>query len=487
MKKIIVGTSIMVVAVLSSCTKKVEQITPIDRITPDVIFTDAARTEAEVVGAYDGLQSPNFLSGRALVYADLLGEDVIDKNGFFGDFPRFTSLGNSAIAGDMWTAAYAAIARANRGLDNIRPAVVGEAKAKQLMAECKFVRAIAHFYLVNFYAQGYHFTADASHPGVPYVTKSFTYNDPAGNMPRASVRSNYDNIIKDLTEALADLPQTHANINLTRSRATKAAAASLLSRVYLYKEDWTNTKAIAGRVIAGEYGTFSLNTNPAGVFGTGRYTTAESVFSIANSVNDNPNTNNALPQHYYETGRGDLTVSQLFRNTVTNPYYLADDKRRALILANTMAANSGNFYTAKYPDVATRADWAPIIRYAEVLLNYAEASARLATGIDTDALQKLNLVRDRALPDPATQTYTVASFAGKQELINAILGERRIELAFEGHRYFDLKRTKQGIARIDSDRTTVITIAYGSDKYILPIPQAEVDKSQKVLQQNPGY
>ena len=156
-------------------------------------------------------------------------------------------------------------------------------------------------------------------------------------------------------------------------------------------------------------------------------------------------------------------------------------------MANTKTANAGNFYTNKYPDVATRADWAPIIRYAEVLLNYAEASARLAAAVDADAVAKLNLVRNRSLADPATQAYTVASFATKQDLINAILAERRIELAFEGHRYFDLKRTKQSFVRIDADRTTQITATYGSDKYILPIPQTEVDKSDGILKQNKGY
>jgi starch-binding outer membrane protein, SusD/RagB family len=486
MKKIL-NSSVILMVLITACTKKVKEIQPIDRITPDVVYTSAARAEAAVVGAYDGLQSAEFLSGRALIYADLLGDDVIDFNGFFGDFPKYNMLANNGIAANMWSAGYNAIARANRAIAGISPAIVGDAKSKQLVAECKFVRALAHFYLVNFYAQGYTFTADASHPGIPYITESYTTNDPAGNVPRATVKQVYDAMIKDLTEALTDLPSTQSTLSLTKTRATKAAAASLLSRVYLYKEDWASAKTIAGRVIAGEFGTFSLNASPGGVFGPGKYTTAETIFSIPNSVNDNPNTNNALPQHYAELGRGDLTVSQLFRNSATNPYFLADDKRRALILANTKTANAGNFYTAKYPDVATRADWAPIIRYAEVLLNYAEASARLASGVDADALSKLNMVRNRSLADPTTQAYTVASFATKQDLINAILAERRIELAFEGHRYFDLKRTKQSFVRIDSDRTTQITATYGSDKYILPIPQTEVDKSQGVLKQNQGY
>ncbi len=485
--KVFIYYLLLVSALLSACTKKVQDITPIDRITPDLVFSTPARMEAAVVGAYDGLQSAEFLSGRTLIYADLLGDDVIDKNNFFADFARFNMLANNGLAANMWSAGYNAIARANRAKVGIEanPGIVSPAKAKEFIAETKFVRAIAHFYLVNFYAQGYTFTADASHPGIPYVTSSFTTNDPAGNVPRATVKQVYDNILLDLNDALTDLPLAQANLSLTKTRGTKAAAAALLSRVYLYKEDWTNAKTIAGRIISGEFGTFTLNASPNGVFGPGKYTTAETIFSIPNSANDNPNTNNALPQHYYETGRGDLTVSQLFLNASTDPYFAADDKRRTLILANTMPSNSGNFYTAKYPDVATRADWAPVIRYAEVLLNYAEAGARLAAGVDADAISKLNMVRDRSRV--SAPQYTVASFVTKQDLINAILAERRIELAFEGHRYFDLKRTKSSYTRIDSDRTTVITATYGTDKYILPIPQAEVDKSLGILKQNPGY
>jgi hypothetical protein len=487
MKKIINYSVLASLLFMTACTKKVEEITPIDRINPDLLFSTPARMEAAVVGAYDGLQSAEFLSGRTLIYADLLGDDVIDKNGFFGDFARFNMLANNGIPANMWNAGYNAIARANRAKAGIEanPGVVSATKSKEFIAETKFVRALAHFYMVNFYAQGYNFTADASHPGIPYITTSYTTNDPAGNVPRNTVKQVYDFVIQDLNEALADLPMVQANISLTKTRATKAAAAAILSRVYLYKEDWANAKTMAGRIIAGEFGTFALTTNPDGVFGPGRYTTSETIFSIPNSANDNPNTNNALPQHYFETGRGDLTVSQLFRNAATNPYFAADDKRRALILANSQPANSGNFYTAKYPDVATRADWAPIIRYAEVLLNYAEASARIAAGVDADAVTKLNLVRDRARV--SAPQYTVASFATKQDLINAILAERRIELAFEGHRYFDLKRTKTSYTRIDSDRTTVLTATYGTDKYILPIPQGEVDKSLGVLKQNNGY
>lgn len=134
----------------------------------------------------------------------------------------------------------------------------------------------------------------------------------------------------------------------------------------------------------------------------------------------------------------------------------------------------------------TRADWAPIVRYAEILLTYAEATARLAPTVDADPIAKLNLVRDRSRV--TAPQYTVASFATKDALIAAIVAERRIELAFEGHRYFDLARLKMNVTnKLDSDKVSPISINYGANKYIFPIPQGEVDKSQGVLVQNTGY
>ena len=273
----------------------------------------------------------------------------------------------------------------------------------------------------------------------------------------------------------------------SKTRATKAAAAAFLARVHLYKGDYANAKLISLNVINGQYGTFALNTSPGGAFGPSNYQTAESIWSIPNSTTDNPNTNNALPQHYFPSGRGDLAISTNFRDVATNPYFAIDDRRRNLIIPGTTATTALNFFTNKYPDVATRSDWAPILRYAEVLLTYAEASAQVATGIDADAVTRLNLVRDRARV--SSVQYTTASFATKTDLVNAILGERRIELAFEGHRFWDIMRVKGAVSnKFDGDGVTALPVqAFGANKSILPIPQAEVDKSAGKLVQNPGY
>lgn len=485
-KKII--TSTIVIITLVSCEKKVLEIIPNDRISAVGAFSTPTKIENAVLGGYNALQSANFLSGRALIYVDLLAEDTYDRTLFFGDIARYTMLSNNAVAAGVWNAGYSTIVTANRNAENVSAnvGIITAAKAKELVAECLFVRAVSHFYLVNFFAQPYNFTPGATHIGIPIITENFTTNDPAANKPRATVAAVYSSIINDLTTALADLPASYSTVYATKTRATKAAAAALLARVHLYKEDYANAKLVSQNIINGQFGTFALRPTPNGAFGPGNYQTNETIWSIPSNVSDNPGTNNALPQHYSGAGRADLPVSPSFLSINTNPYFALDDRRRTMI-ANGVGAASSTLYTTKYPDVATRADWAPIIRYAEVLLINAEASANIATGVDPDAVTKLNMVRDRSRI--SAPQYSVLSFANKTMLLDAIIGERRIELAYEGHRFWDLMRTKRSVSnKYDTDGIAVLPVLTpGSNKAVFPIPQTEIDKSRNVLVQNPGY
>lgn len=487
----ILYTFLLIAVVGSSCHKQVLDIDPQNLLDSELAYSTPAKIEANVIATYDGLQSKDFLSGRALVYIDLLGDDIYDRNNFFTELPRFNLLSNSGLVSGVWTAGYDAIARANRAIAGVteNSSKLTGTKAKEFIAECKFVRAVANFYLVNFFAQPYNFTADASHMGIPIITKSFTYNDPEANQPRSTVAEVYAVIIKDLTEALADLPLAYTgytnNTYHTKTRGTKAAASAILSRVYLYKGDYANAKKFSKDIIDGVYGTYGLNPNVNTVFvsGTSQYTTNETIWSIPANINDNPNSNVSLSQHYSPTSRADLAVSSIFLDDTKNKYFSADDKRRALIITGTGPLASTRF-TGKY---TTLTDWAPIMRYAEILLTYAEAQARTTATIDADALAKLNLVRDRARV--SKPQYTAGSFNNFNDFIDAILGERNVELAFEGHRFWDLMRVKASVTnKFDSDGSTIMPVqAFGSLKNVFPIPQLEVDKSKKVLAQNEGY
>lgn len=489
MKKLLLYTFLAIFVM--ACQKKVTEIIPRDRISSDLAFSTPDKIETSVLGAYNSLQNLNFLSGRTLVYIDLMGNDVFDRGAYFGDLPRFNMLANSGFASSTWNAGYAAIATANRAAVGVaeNETLLPAGKANELVGECLFVRAVAHFYMVNFFAHPYNYSAGATHEGIPVITENFTTNDPAANKPRSSVAEVYSSIIQDLTDAISLLPATYGTVYETKTRATKAAAASLLARVQLYKGDFAVAESICMDIMNGVYGSFDLQSSPAGVFGPGNYQTTETIWSIPNNPNDNPNTNNALPMHYHPNGRADIAVAATFLDAATNPYLPMDDLRRTdmLISGNISDGTQHLLFTGKYPDVGGRADWAPVLRYAEILLIYAECAARTGTGVDVDALNALNQVRNRA--QVSEPSYTAASFTDKDDFIAAIMGERRIELAFEGHRFWDMMRTNTAVTdKYDNDGVSLLPVLNpGTDKAIFPIPQAEIDKSGGVLKQNNSY
>lgn len=191
--------------------------------------------------------------------------------------------------------------------------------------------------------------------------------------------------------------------------------------------------------------------------------------------------------HYNATdrgGRNDLVVSQTF---LTLPGFAKDDKRRGLLYQEVPTPNDTVTYTNKYPDVVGRADWAPIIRYPEVLLTAAEASVRVSGVVDQPSVDLLDSVRNRSL-GPTGIPYTVLSFANAQAFLNAVILERRIELAFEGHSIGDILRLKQNVTgKQRDDYSAMPDEPYGADHLIFPIPAYDVKLYNGKLTQNPGY
>jgi hypothetical protein len=283
------------------------------------------------------------------------------------------------------------------------------------------------------------------------------------------VREVYTQIISDLNDAISGLPTTYDDPEFSNTaRATKGAAQALLSRVYLYQATYSQVITLTGQVIAS--GLYALNPDPALTFSP-PYSTPESIFSVAMNTSDNPNTNNAIGQHYSPGGRGDITISPYV--AIPTTLFPANDKRRT----NLVIVSSNIPYTGKYK---TTGDWVPIVRYPEVLLNRAEALAR-TTGLNQESVALLNQVRNRS-KGATTPSYTLGSFADAPALLSAILLERRLELAFEGHRYYDLLRNRQDIPA----HGTIGAIPYGDNRLVLPIPQVDLQNNPNLVQ-NPGY
>ncbi|GAA4515542.1 RagB/SusD family nutrient uptake outer membrane protein [Sphingobacterium thermophilum] len=464
MKKfnILLATALLSTASFVGCEKQVFE-EPYSSLSPADVFSTPERIDKAAVGMYDALQNAEWFGGRVLIYADIRGIDC-GVPSYFGDLPRFNDLtSRNGTVSSAWTAAYRTINEANLFLKNLaaNPGVAKPENEKKYVAEAKFIRALNYFYAVNLWAQPYKFTPDASHLGVPLVlTASDAPFAPENQVARNTVKEVYDQIIKDLTEAAQDLPVAPETRSINSvGRATQGAAQALLARVYLYMQDYNKALEYANKVIASNK--YALNETPEVTFR--EYTTLESIFSVAHNGGDNPNTNNALGQHYAPEKRADIAISPEYVNLME-----ATDLRRK----NLIVEDDQLFYTRKYTGVQ---DWAPVLRYSEVLLIKAEALANLASSVSQEALDLVNTVRERSNATPVTAT-------SKAELIEKILTERRIELAFEGHGIFEFLRTGRNIPA----HATVNEQPFGSDYVVLPIPFTDIQRNPN-LQQNKGY
>ena len=286
-------------------------------------------------------------------------------------------------------------------------------------------------------------------------------------------------VIKDLEEAITDLPATYAALADTRGRATKGAARGLLSRLHLYRGEWAEAAARANEVITATP-TYALAANYAFYDAN----SAEDVFTIEMTTTDNSRTGAGGLASYHRPasagGRGDAPFS-----TSLVQAYLQEPGDKRLAISDSAVASDGprRRFTLKYFDARTNADNTPVIRVTEMYLNRAEALAE-KDGINQESIDLINALRRRA----GLADWTLITFTTKQALVDGILNERRKELAFEGHRRMDLLR--KGLPLRTSGPTAAISKPCdgASPKVILPIPQREIDINPALKgQQNPGY
>ena len=477
--KHIVTSLIIFSLVISACTREKLFEDPLNAVPTATAFGTAERIEKSSTGMYSALQNINWGCGRNFIYCDVQGLDA-NPNTFFGNIGFFNQMRpNDGTITSAWVAAYNTIYTANLFEKNFLPVrdLVTTQKADQYLGEVKFIRAYNYFYLVNFWGQPFTDTikGPAANLGVPLILEAA--DDPfavSTQVPRSTVKQVYDQIEKDLLEAESGLPLNYSGDTYSSvARATKGAARGLLMRMYLYQGNWVKAAAYADANISTNL--YALNTAPEITYKN--FTTKESIWSIAFSGSNNPDRNNALSAHYSPTVRGDVSVS----NALLNLMDTVSDLRFKNLMFNTIrgtgASASKIFWSLKYTSFG---DWVPVIRYAEVLLAKAEALARqgAVSGVaNAEALGLLNQVRKRSNASQLTLTTNL-------ELINAILRERRIELAFEGQSYFDLQRTRQSIpphAGIQNPQP------YGSEYRVFPIPQRDLNIMTTGLEQNPGY
>jgi len=527
-RKMLLIPVFLLVLFFASCEKIID-LKPYSSIDESTAFSTPSLVALSVTGLYNAAELGYYANpvdpayrgypfGAAFVeQGDCRGEDAVNTATFFQLTYTATYDRTTANNVNYWKDCYRLINRANIVIDGVNNAVtnkvITEAQGNMYLGEAYFFRAITHLELLFHFARPYKYTSDASHLGVPYRDKAYTNLtaiDEGTNQGRNTVAECYSKILADLDFAEANLPlKGILTGNAKIVRATKGAAIAYKTRVNLHKWDFANVLAEGAKLMA-YTGTnqYVLTADPNTPFTSG-YSNTESIFSIENSSANNPGVNAALPQIY--NNRHLVCMSPIIWRNMS---WLQDDKRRNAASGGMIGNVGGVIYTNKYKDILNSTDPAPVIRYAEVILNMAEAYCRLAsmTGApDANALLYLNLVRNRSLATPATQAFTAASFADNKALLGAILTERRIEFVMEGRRWPDIHRLQDcpyfpinGIpAKIANASVpaasftlgtpytgalTVVAIPGTDYRFLWPIPQAEVDINPTLAaQQNPGW
>lgn len=340
--------------------------------------------------------------------------------------------------------------------------------ADNIKAQAHALRALTHFYLVNTFAQPYGWSAQADHPGIPYITSSNWTN----SIRRSTVSEVYASMINDLTNAI-ELFKTGS---LDARILNKNAANAILARVYLFMGDFSKSKELSIKVLT-EVPLMAASPNgyPSKLF-TPQETEALFQLTPAN-VNKGENFNTFFQGAYFRDPAQQFSAtSDIVQILMEKPA----DVRRSWI----SSIGNGNYQITKYPkdvipgfSIGTLSYYQTLIRSSEMYLTAAESCAK--SGDENNARLYLDDIRKRA------DNSVASTIATGQALLDSIYKERRKELAFEGLRFFDLLRWKKSVNRIDVANGAQSVLPYPSPKAIAPIPLSDVTIAG--LSQNESY
>lgn len=475
-KAIVLGS--LLLTGLSSCyTEKLEP-TPTTFFTDVVVFDTPSRIAQQVNGLFgsNGLKSGAFLGGLYHIHSDIQGEEFINVKANQGTgFNVWGFTQTESQTGGIWNAGYAAINKANvllKGLDDnaakFVPPTFPEgfaAKVTQYKAEARFVRAVSYFYLLQIYARSYGATASGTSPGLPLRLKAETGSD-NNDLARSTVAEVYAQIIADLDFAEQNLPLSYTDELTNVTHPHRNSAIAFKTKVFLAQSKWSDVIREADKLVpaSAPYSTttgvkHALQASIATVFAVPQ-TTSESIFSLVFTNQDNPGTQQQFGFYYLPTGNGEYYLNP--SGILGDAGWKTTDARRQFVLTS-----GGRQWLTKYASPTPFTDKAPIIRYAEVLLNLAEARVRSTNSVDERAVQLLNAIRTRS---DATTKWTTADFTSANALTDAILKERRIEFLGEGLRAIDIRRLNVAFPA----KGTVPSIIPTDPTYLWAIPASEL-------------
>lgn len=455
--------------ILLSCKKSFLTLTPQSQATETVFYKTTADVSNAVTGAYTPLQTlylgvaPNLVPYFPTMM-EARGDNLEDLNpganaGTEFNIDRFLAKADNVDIANAWGGIYNGISRCNTTLLHL-DVVTNSALKSQFEGELRFLRALHYFNLVRLWG------------AVPLILAPVTANE-AKALKRNPVTEVYAAIEADLIAAGNLLPVTYTN-TADLGRASQGAAKALLAKVYLTEAKYPEAvNTLKGLVTAGNPYGYTLLPNITDVFSVNNKMNAEVVFSVRYNKTI-VNGGHGLPVYFNQPGLDTKLISS----------YQTTDARKDLLTTVTRDAN--NKPVKKYDDTfdpnnKSLGNDFIVLRYADVLLMYAEAENE--TGYSSDAFIYLNAVRSRA----GATSYSPGSLPDQAAFRTAVLQERRLEFPLELHRWFDLVRTNTAIAALQNSGLTPITIT--ANQYLYPIPQSELDLStnKSGFTQNPGY
>lgn len=476
---------------LGGCEKKLLHPVPESILTTANAFNTAKDMDLAVLGVYNSLQ--------ARVPKDFELMEVPSGNAwveYFATAPGIDGISTLNVSpqndklNSFWKSTYNGIFRANTVLANIdKPTDYAASKKEQLTGEAKFLRAMFYFDLVRIFG------------GVPAITDIITAEQ-SRNIGRATEQEIYDLIVKDLQDAVNTLP---APAQTTWGRASKGAAVALLSKVYVYLKDWNNAKKYLDELFSGEF-SYSLVTHYADLFKVATEKNNETIFAMSYAAG----TNGQSLTYDLAPGPGVYNVI-INGNKVIGPTwdlrksFEAEDTRFPVTIQEDLypfAYNPGDPaiffpYINKWlvpANVSGSELDIPLLRLADLILLNAETLYHLDK--PDMALGEINKVRERAFGN-ATHNYQLSDIATEETFYDKLLLERRLELAIENNRWFDLVRTGRFTSVIQNiegqyistsgDAVIMPMRAQAHMKYF-PIPYEQIQLAAPgVLQQNDGY
>jgi hypothetical protein len=449
---------------LSSCKKFVEVAPPKTQIIGSAVFSNDATATSAMVGIYSKLMSnsSSFINTQITRLGGLSSDELVNFSTSVNDATVFQNAldpGNSNVL-ILWRDTYGYIYQANAVIEGlINSTGVTSGTKNQLTGEAKFIRALCHFYLVNFFGD------------VPYITTTdYRANTTVSRTPKAQV---YQQIIADLKDAQSLLNDAYVKsdntvytISAERIRPNKWAATSLLARVYLYVGDWMNAETQASAIINNST-VYNLTGDLNSVFLKNSNEAIWQLMPVTTGINTPEGSAFILA-----TAPTSTAISDQLLNS-----FEAGDNRKSKWINSISVGTQTYYYPYKYK-VKTGAlvtEYYMVFRLAEQILIRSEARARQNNILG--AISDLNLIRLRAGLSGSINTLTQA------QTLTAIDQERRVELFLElGNRWLDLKRTNNADAILGPLKSP----NWQSTDVLYPIPLAQLQNDPNMTQ-NAGY